>query len=138
MNETPQYPNGIKYRTPRPRGAAAGAILGGLFGYAIGENTESAIGGGLLGAVLMHPPLSLHQALRQKFAENSLDVINFYRLGRFGAKVLFRYQNAYWTLESHAPQNPLMTTEQIEDWLYGDLIEKAENFLAQDSMRLRP
>jgi len=137
MNETPQYPVGIEYRTPRPRGTAAGAILGGIFGYTLGENAESAVGGGLLGAVLMNQPLSLHQALRQKFIENNLEVINFYRLGRFGAKILFRYQNAYWTLESRAPQSPLMTTEQIEDWLYGDLSKKVENFLAQDSMRLR-
>lgn len=138
MNEMPQYPAGIEYRTPRPRGTAAGAILGGIFGYALGENAGSAIGGGLLGAALMNQPLSLNQALRQKFTENNLEVINFYRLGRFGVKILFRYQNAYWTLESHAPQTPLMTTEQIEDWLYGDLIAKAEGFLAQDNMRLHP
>lgn len=138
MNETPPYPVGIEYRTPRPRVAAAGAILGSLAAYLIGGNAGSAIGGGLLGAALMNQPLSLNQALRQKFTENNLEVINFYRLGRFGVKILFRYQNAYWTLETHAPQTPLMTDEQIEDWLYGDLIVKADVFLAQDNMRLRP
>jgi hypothetical protein len=136
MDETPQYPAGIEYRTPRPRGTAAGAILGGLGGYALGENMESAIGGVLLGAILMNQPLSLHQALRQKFAEKNLEVINFYRLGHFGTKILFRYQNAYWTLESHTPQTPPMSIEQIEDWLYGDLIKKAESFLAQGTTRL--
>ncbi len=138
MNETPQYPPGIEYRTPRPRGTAAGAILGGLGAYLIGGNAGSAIGGSLLGAYLMHQPLSLHQALRQKFAENNLEVINFYRLGHFGTKILFRYQNAYWTLESHAPQTPPMTIEQVEDWLYGDLIKKVEGFLVQNNMRLHP
>lgn len=138
MNETPPYPNGIEYRTPRPRETGTSAVLGSLVGYALGKNAESAVGGDLLGAVLINQPLSLHQALRQKFTEKSLEVINFYRLGRFGAKILFRYQNAYWTLESRAPQTPPMTTEQIEDWLYGDLIEKAEVFLSQSDMRLRP
>lgn len=138
MNETPQYPAGIEYRTPRPRETGAGAILGGIFGYAFGENAASAIGGGLMGAALMNQPLSLNQALRQKFTENNLEVVNFYRLGRLGVKILFRYQNAYWTLESRAPQTPLMSAEQIEDWLYGDLIVKADVFLAQDNMRLHP
>jgi len=138
MNETLQYPPGIEYRTPRPRETGTGAVSRGLVGYALGRNAESAIGGGLLGAVLMNQPLSLHQSLRQKITEKGLEIINFYRLGRFGAKILFRYQNAYWTLESRVPQTPPMTNEQIDDWLYGDLIEKAEGFLSQTDMRLRP
>jgi hypothetical protein len=86
----------------------------------------------------MNQPMPLHQAVRQTLTEKGLQVINFYRLGRFGAKVLFLYQGRYWTLESRALENPPMTTEQIEDWLYGDLILKAEDFIEQNSLRLRP
>ena len=79
--------------------------------------------------------MPLHQAVRQKFTEKGLEVINFYRLGRFGAKILFRYQNVYWTLESRAPQIPEMTLEQIEDWLYGDLTEnQLKNFFKTRSL----
>lgn len=138
MNETPQYPNGIEYRPPRPRGALAGVLLGGLLGYALGKNAESTIGGGLIGSALMNQPMPLHQAVRQTLTEKGLQVINFYRLGRFGAKVLFLYQGRYWTLESHASENPPMTTGQIEDWLYGDLILKAEDFIEQNNLRLHP
>ena len=138
MSEAPTYPIGIDYRPPRPRGTAAGAILGSMLVYALTQNAGAAAAGGAIGGILANQPLSLHQALRQKFAEKGLEVINFYRLGRFGAKVLFRYQNAYWTLESRVSQIPPMTTEQIEDWLYGDIILKAENFLAQGNVRLRP
>lgn len=127
MNETPQYPSGIEYRQPRPRGTLAGAALGSLIAYALTQNTGATALGGALGGILGNQPLSLPQAVRQKFTEKGLDVISFYRLGRFGAKILFRYQNVYWTLESHAPQKPEMTLEQIEDWLYGDLTENQLN-----------
>lgn len=123
MDNSAQYPNGIDYRVPRPRGTMAGAIPGGLLGYVLTQNSGAAIAGSTLGGVLANQPLPLHQAVRQNFTEKGLEVINFYRLGRFAAKVLFRYKNAYWILESRASQNPEMTLEQIEDWLYGDLTE---------------
>ncbi len=130
MSEAPQYPSGIEYRQPRPRGTIGGLILGSLLGYALTQNSSGAITGGTLGGILANQPLPLPQAVRQKFIEKGLDVISFYRLGRFAAKILFRYQNVYWTLESHAPQEPEMTLEQIEDWLYGDLTEnQLNNFL---------
>lgn len=138
MNETLKYPNGIEYREPRPRGTLAGTILGSLLGYALTQNSGGAVAGGAIGGVLTNQPLSLHQALRQKFNEKGLQVINFYRLGRFAAKVLFRFQDKYWILESHAPQFPEMEIEQIEDWLYGDLIKQAENFFTKADLRLRP
>ncbi len=116
MNETPTYPTGIEYRQPRPRETVGGAILGSLLGYALTQNPGGVVTGGTLGGILGSQPLPLHQALRQKFTEKDLEVVNFYRLGRFAAKILFRYQNVYWTLESRAPQTPPMTTEQIEDW----------------------
>lgn len=130
MSETLQYPNGIEYRPPRPRGTMAGAIVGGLLGYALTQNSSGAVAGSTLGGILANQPMPLHQAVQQKFTGSGLDVVNFYRLGRFAAKILFRYQNTYWILESRAPQNPEMTLEQIEDWLYGDLTEnQLKNFL---------
>ncbi len=138
MNETPKYPNGIEYRQPRPRGTMAGAILGSLLGYALTQNSGGTVAGGVVGGAFGNQPLSLHQALRQKFNEKGLQIINFYRLGRFAAKVLFLYQEKYWTLESHVPQFPEMEIEQIEDWLYGDLVEQSENFLNQADLRLHP
>lgn len=138
MNETPTYPPGIPYRPPRPRETAAGVLLGSLLGYAATQNPGGAVAGGTLGAILGNQSLPLHQIVRQSFTEKGLEVVNFYRLGRFAAKILFRYEGAYWTLESHAPQTPPMTLERIEDWLYGDLIEKADAFLNQNNLRLRP
>ena len=135
MNETLQYPDGIEYREPRPRTSLSSFILNSL---ALDRNIESSPDKELLKKLLMNQPLTLSQALRQKFTEKGFEVINFYRLGRFAAKILFLYQDRYRTLESRAPQTPEMTLEQIEDWLYGDLIEKAEEFLNQKDLRLRP
>lgn len=132
-----RYPKGIEYRTPRPRGTIGGAMLEALAGYALTKNSGGALVGGAIGA-LSNQPLPLHQAVRQTFTEEGMDIVNFYRLGRFAAKVLFRFQNTYWTLESHAPQTSQMALEQIEDWLYGDLIQQLATFLKHDDLRLRP
>ena len=51
MNETPQYPAGIEYRPPRPRGTIGGAIIGSLLGYALTQNSKGAIAGGTLGGI---------------------------------------------------------------------------------------
>lgn len=137
MNEAPQYPLGIEYRQPRPRGTLAGAALGSIIGYILTQNTSGTALGGTLGGILGNQPLPLPQAVRQEFTKKGLEVVSFYRLGRFAAKILFRYNDRYWTLESRAPRIPEMTIEQIEDWLYGDLVEKLETFLNQKDMRLR-
>lgn len=136
VNQTPHYPEGIPYRTPRPRGTWAGILLGSLLGYAITRDANGAIIGGAGGGLLADKPLELPQALRLKFAEKGLEVIQYYRLGRFGAKVLFKYKDLYATLQSHAPREPEMSLEQIEDWLYGDLTEqKLDVFLTKFAMR---
>lgn len=118
------YPPGIEYRTPRPRGTWAGILLGGLLGLALTENSGGAIAGGALVAAMANKPIELPQAIRQRFAELGLEVVQYYRLGPLGAKVLFKYGNIFATVESHAPAQPPMTPEQIDDWLYGDLTEQ--------------
>ena len=133
-----QYPIGIDFRLPRPRGAVGGALLGALFGYALTQNSAGAVTGGALGGALANQPLPLNEALRQKFTEKGLSVVSFYRLGPHAAKILFRYNEAYWTLESRTPESPQMKPEQIEDWLYGDLVEKLDAFLSHNDLRLQP
>ncbi len=138
MNESLQYPIGIEFRTPRPRGTFGGALLGALFGYALTKNPTGAVAGSALGGVIGNKPMPLNEALRQKFAEKALEVVSFYRLGTYSAKVLFLHDNTYWTLESRAPNTPEMTIEQIDDWLYGDLVQKLDIFLGQNDLRLAP
>lgn len=118
------YPPGIEYRTPRPRGTLVGILLGGLLGLALTEKPGGALAGGALGAAIANQPVELPQAIRQKFAELGLEVIQYYRLGPLGAKVLFKYGNIFASVESHAPGQPPMTPEQIDDWLFGDLTEQ--------------
>lgn len=138
MSETLQYPIGIEFRTPRPRGTIGGAILGTFLGYALTKNPTGASAGGALGGAIGNNPLPLNEALRQKFAQKAMEVVSFYRLGTYSAKILFRHNNAYWTLESRAPDSPKMTIEQIDDWLYGDLSQKLDIFLGRNDLRLAP
>jgi hypothetical protein len=131
------YPPGIEYRTPRPRGTLVGILLGGLLGLALTEKPGGAIAGGALGGAITNKPLELPQAIRQKFAEMGLEVVQYYRLGRFGAKVMFKYGDVFVAIESHAPCFPEMSPEQIDDWLYGDLTEqRLSAFLQQYAQRL--
>ncbi len=63
-------------------------------------------------------------AVRQYFAQHNLEVIFFYRAPR-AVKVTFRYgTNAYWTIESAMPDELKLPPEDVEDWLYGNLIKK--------------
>ena len=132
------YPEGVSYRTPRPRNVLLGVLLGGIAGLVLSEKAGGAALGSAIGGALGNRPLDLSQALRQFFTARGLEIIHFYRLGRFGAKIIFKWGSTFVALESHAPQQPAMTLEQIEDWLYGDLTEKkfdrfikdqAQNFL---------
>lgn len=144
MNQAqPQfYPPGIEYRTPRPRGTLVGILLGGLLGLALTENSGGALAGGALaggalGGAMANKPTELPQAIRQKFSEMGLEVVQYYRLGRFGAKVMFKYGDVFVAIESHAPSFPEMSPEQIDDWLYGDLTEqRLTAFLHQYAQRL--
>lgn len=135
MNEVEtklSYPDGIAHRTPRPRQVLAGALLGGLAGLLLTDNPGGAAIGGAIGGTLGNRPLDLSQALRQNFAGKGFDIVHFYRLGRFGAKIIFKYFDTFVALESHAPRQPEMSLEQIEDWIYGDLTENKFNEFIQN------
>lgn len=137
MSETLPYPAGIEYRLQRPRDLLGGALIGALAAYYLTQNPAATAAAGALGAAIGNQPLTLNESLRRKYAEKDLNVVSFYRLGRFAAKILFRHMDVYWTLESHAPQQPEMTLEQIEDWLYGDLVKQVEDFLHSKNGNLR-
>ena len=126
MVEKKQYPKGIPYRAPRPHGDA---LLGGLAGAGLVALLSGGLGaalvGGLAGSALANQPLSLEAAIRAYLAEKGLAVIGFYRYGPQKVKVSFRYApDKYWMIASSAPPSPHWTQEDIDDWLYGDLIDK--------------
>ena len=143
MNQTapppsplPTYPAGIEYRTPRPRQVALGTLLGGLAGLLLTQNAGGTILGTAVGGALGNAPLELSQALRQNFAARGFPIAHYYRQGRFGAKIIFKYGERFVAIESRAPQQPAMSLEQIEDWLYGDLTEvKLNDFIGKYSRR---
>lgn len=116
-----KYPVGVPYREPRPRGDnLGGAVLGALIGLAISATPFAFIAGGTLGG-LASQPLPLEAAIRSYFDKQKLPVIGFYRQGIHTATVLFRYHGKFWTVRSTAPQNPNWTSDELDDWLYGDI-----------------
>lgn len=121
------YPHGVPYRTPRPRGTLAGAALGGLVGLLLSRNAEGTLAGSAIGGILANQPPALPDALRQKFEEKGYPLVQFYRVGRFGAKIAFKFQNMFVVLKSNVPERPDMNQEQIDDWLFGDLTEQQFN-----------
>jgi len=125
------YPIGIPFRTPRPRGqnGASGATVGALMALLFTANPIGILAGGAIGNAIANQPAELEAAIRSYFAQKNLPVISFYRLGPHAAKVLFSYLDQYWIVESHAPQNLNWTDEQLDDWLYGDLIQTLDSKL---------
>jgi hypothetical protein len=102
----------------------AGLTIGALLGLLFTEHPLGAIAGGAVGNALGNQPLSLEAAVRGYFTQESLPVIGFYRLGPTSVKVLFRYRDQFWTITSRAPDSPYWTPEDLDDWLYGDIINK--------------
>jgi len=130
------FPHGIPDRQPRPRGdSLGGTIFGAIIGAAISTTPIGLLVGGAIGN-LASQPLSLEAAVRAYFAKIGIPVIGFYRLGPQAAKVLFRYREQFWTVTSHAPDSPDWTPEALDDWLYGDIIEKLHNKLSLIDARL--
>lgn len=121
MSETLQYPIGIEPRTPRPRGTSIGALLGSLLGLAVTGGVGGAIVGGAIVGALANQPPPLEVAVRQFFADQTLQVVGFYRPSPYTARLAFVHGGRGWMIESRAPRNPNWTDEMLEDWLYGDL-----------------
>lgn len=124
MSANQTYPANIPYRPPRPRGehALAGTSVGALLGWLLMGNPWGAALGGALGSAGANQPQPLETAIRAYFTEKGLPVIGFYRLGPKAAKVLFRYRNQFWIIESRAPDSSEWTTDGLDDWLYGDIV----------------
>ena len=102
----------------------AGIILGALLGIGFTENPAGAVAGGAIGGALANGPLPLEAAIRSYFTRRELMVVGFYRLGPKAARVLFQYRDQFWTITSRAPENSSWTPEALDDWLYGDIVEK--------------
>ncbi len=126
MSSATIYPFGVDYRVPRPRGenSLAGLIFGAILGLGLTENPMGALAGGAIGGALANQPLPLEAAIRAYFGKMNLPVVGFYRLGPRAAKVLFRYREQFWTIMSRAPESSNWTSEMLDDWLYGDIVEK--------------
>jgi hypothetical protein len=109
-------------RRPRIADASAStiawAIAGGLIAGPLGV-----LIGGAAGNALANQRQPLEMAIREYFTRKDLDLVFFYPAPR-AVKVTFRDSaNAYWTVESALPDNlPFASTEDANDWLYGNLI----------------
>ena len=90
----------------------------------------------MIGNALANQPLSLEAAVRAYFTKKGLPVIGFYRLGPQAAKVLFHYRDQFWTVTSRAQDSPNWTPDALNDWLYGDIIEKLNTMLTAIDARL--
>ncbi len=111
-------------RRPRTGDTSGSAIFGAIVGAVLTGGLGGALLGGVAGNALADQRQSLESAVRQYFAQNNLEVIFFHRAPR-AVKVTFRYgSNAYWTIESVMPDELKLPHEDVEDWLYGNLIKK--------------
>jgi hypothetical protein len=119
MSEAITYPTGVPYRTPRPRGTNEGAAFTELLSYTLTDKGVRAVR-----ETLSNQPLKLGYAVRQYFKQKGIEVVGFYRLGRYAIEVGFRYgEKDYWLVKSSAPKIEDWDTESLNDWLYGDLTE---------------
>ncbi|MCX5745758.1 MAG: hypothetical protein NT062_25055 [Proteobacteria bacterium] len=119
------YPLGVPHRQPRPRrersggGAVAGGVIGGLIGGPLGI---------LLGGALGHtgetpPPFPLEEALRHQFENRGTQLVELYRHGPFRIEAVFLTNTGFWTIVSTAPRVQGWTQVDLDDWLFGDMID---------------
>ena len=101
----------------------ASAIIGALLGLVLTENPGGAILGGIAGKALSNKTMPLETAVRNYFLQNNLLVIFFYRSPR-SIEVTFKAYNQFWAVKSSIPDSLILKPEDIEDWLYGNLIKK--------------
>jgi hypothetical protein len=103
----------------------AGGVVGGLIGGPLGI---------LLGGALGHsgetpPPYSLEESLRRAFKERDLQFVELYRHGPFQIEVSFLIDqvingSVFWTVGSIAPRVSGWKQVDLDDWLYGDLVDE--------------
>ncbi len=120
------YPPNVPYRKPRPRRDQKNgtALFGPLGGLLLTRHLAGDLNDGLFG----HPatseePLPLTVALQKEIDRAGCKMIEFYRCGPYVVKVLLDYKGGFWTLCSEAPKVDGWEVENLEDWLFGDLID---------------
>lgn len=119
------FPPGVPPRRRRPRQEAelAGTVLGAAIGGLI-VNPVGALIGALLGhAVSPREPFPLETALRESLHPYGLTLLQLYRYGPRKVRILVGQGASFWTLESEAPPHPALSQDDVDDWLYGDLID---------------
>lgn len=117
-------PSPVPFRRPRPREKPPGLLaLGALLGGALAADKVigATVGAALGGLITQDQPVPLEKALRDALAPFGATLVSMYRLGPAHVRVLFNYQAQFWTIESTAPHTA--TQEELDDWLFGDLID---------------
>lgn len=109
-------------RRPRGENQTAGAAIGALLGLVFTENPGGAILGGIAGSALTNQPLNLEAAVRNYFLQQNLPVVSVCR-SPGSIEVLFKIGNQFWTVKSGLPDSLSLEKEDIEDWLYGNLVK---------------
>lgn len=104
-------------RRPRGNNRNLSTTIGALTDFVLNKNIGNA------GNVLLNQPMSLEWSVRNYFAQKNLSVIFFYRSPK-SIEVLFKSHNQFWTVKSSVPKSLTLEMEDIEDWLYGNLIKK--------------
>lgn len=105
------------------------AIAGGLIAGPVG-----AVVGGAAGNAIANKRQPLEMAIREHLSRNGFEVVFFYPAPK-AVKVTFRYDpndpTAYWTVESVLPDHLQLSSEDKDDWLYGDLITNQLHYVLQ-------
>lgn len=98
-------------------------VLGALLGGALATDRAAgaAIGGVLGGLATKEQPVPLERALRDAFTAFGANIVSVYRHGPAHVRVLFNYQDQFWTVESIAEF--AASQEALDDWLFGDLVD---------------
>lgn len=81
--------------------------------------------GGALGQAGETPaPIALEDALRGEFVARGVGLVALYRHGPYRLEAVFSTRMAgYWSVSSNAPRVPGWTQVDLDDWLFGDLVD---------------
>lgn len=120
------WPSGVPARRRRPENkdsalALLGAIAGGVF---VRNTILGALIGGLIGSAFSNTGKAPLQNAIVSFAKAcNLELVSFRRPSRRSVAVILRVRDEYFSFLSTAPNHSDLTDEDIEDWLFGDVVE---------------